>query len=234
MADSQHTAQPVILPHWLYDFRKDKGQKIYIYCLIDPFTQKVRYIGKSIRPRERLTNHMNERSKCHRTHWLQELKRKGETPIQGILEVCSADDDWQSIEKKWIKLAKNLGWPLVNGTDGGDGVSGLNEESRRRMAQTWLGRKHKPETLILLSKNGKGKHDHPQAWREHMSRIMAERVFTPIHRERLSQAVRKFSNEQVESIRTRLRSGERVKDLAREFDVDRTTISKIKMGRYPK
>ena len=51
--------------------------KTYIYGLVDPETTEIRYIGKTIRPKERLQNHMNEVSNCHRSNWLQSLKRKG-------------------------------------------------------------------------------------------------------------------------------------------------------------
>ena len=42
----------------------------------------------------------------------------------------------------------------------------------------------------------------------------------------------RFTPEQEQSVRDRLRSGEKGIDLAREFGVHRTTISKIKKGTY--
>lgn len=38
-------------------------------------------------------------------------------------------------------------WPLTNATSGGDGVPDLPPETRQRMAQVWIGRKHRPESL---------------------------------------------------------------------------------------
>lgn len=51
------------------------GSPVYIYGLTDPITEEIRYIGKSIRPTERLSNHCNEKSNCHRSNWIQSLKK---------------------------------------------------------------------------------------------------------------------------------------------------------------
>lgn len=126
-----------------------KGKAIFIYALIDPDTQDIRYVGKSIRPRDRLTNHLNEKSPCHRTHWLQSLRRRGLRPILRLLDVLPLSGNWQAAERDWIARAREA-WPLVNSTDGGDGVVNLPAESRERMRKTWLGRKHRPETIAKL------------------------------------------------------------------------------------
>lgn len=201
----------------------------HIYALVDPETEQVRYIGKSIRPEQRLQNHMNEVSNCHRSHWLQSLKRRGLMPQMLILETVEGAWPWQESERFWIKRGLQLGWPLTNNTSGGDGVSGLPPEARERMRQTWLGRKHKPETLLKLSATSKGRRKTPEQ-KEHMRQLMAGRVIT--WADKLSAAVRKLSDEQVSEIQQKLAAGARVVDLAAEYKVDRTTISKIKKGTY--
>ncbi len=123
---------------------------IHIYALVDPETHQVRYIGKSIRPRERLVNQMNERANTYRSNWLQGLRRRGLAPEQVILLSLPPESDWQNAERFWIAEGRRRGWPLVNGTKGGDGVSGLTGESKERMARTWVGRKHRPETLVKI------------------------------------------------------------------------------------
>jgi DNA invertase Pin-like site-specific DNA recombinase len=50
--------------------------------------------------------------------------------------------------------------------------------------------------------------------------------------DKLSAVLRAFSEHEEVSIRDRLAGGERVTELAREFGVHRTTISKIKKGTY--
>lgn len=201
----------------------------YIYGLVDPESGQVRYIGKSIRPAQRLQNHMNEVSNCHRSHWLQALKKKGLRPGLVIFEAVQGDWPWQESERFWIKRGRALGWPLTNNTNGGDGVSGLPAETRERMRKVWLGRKHKPETLAKLSAASKGRAKTPQQ-KEHMRNLMAGREITWAHK--VAAAVRKLSEEDVSAIKQRLAAGDLVKNIAAEYKVDRTTISKVKMGTY--
>ena len=66
--------------------------------------------------------------------------------------------------------------------------------------------------------------------KERMSNIMKGRDIT--WGDKLSKALRKFPPEQVEQIRKRIEAGELVKDIAADFGVNRTTISKIKKGDY--
>lgn len=203
----------------------------YIYGLVDPETKEIRYIGKSIRPIERLQNHMNDKSKCHRANWLQGLKKKGLKPELVIFEMIQGSNDWswQESEKYWIKRGRALGWPLTNNTDGGDGVVNLPPETREKMRLTWLGRKHKPETLIKLSKASKGRIK-TQEMRDAMSEKMKGRIIT--WGDKVSEATKKFTQEQVNEIKIRLDSGELGVDLSKEYGVHRTTLSKIKMGTY--
>lgn len=95
---------------------------IYIYALIDPRTTEVRYIGKSIRPRERLANHCNEQGSSWRNRWLRQLVSLGLRPELAICETLPDDGDWIAAERKWIAQAKAWGWPLTNCTSGGDGA----------------------------------------------------------------------------------------------------------------
>lgn len=202
---------------------------IYIYGLIDPFTFKIRYIGKSIRPKERLMNELNEKSKCYRSNWLQSLKKKGKKPFQVILQELNETDDWQKAERRWIYVARKYGWKLVNTTDGGDGVLNICGESKERMLRTWKGRKHRSESLLKLSIANKGV-PHPESAKDKLSIIMAHRSIT--WKDKLQIANRKFTDEQIKEIQERLNKKEKVKDLATEFNVHRTTITKIKLGTY--
>ena len=43
---------------------------VFIYALIDPFTFKVRYIGKTINLKQRFNRQMVERSNTHRCNWI--------------------------------------------------------------------------------------------------------------------------------------------------------------------
>jgi hypothetical protein len=238
-------AMEMILPEWLTTKKlaqpmpadalpadANPWQTKYIYALVDPETEEIRYIGKSIRPSERLANHINEpQSNCHRSHWLHSLKAKGLKPILLIIEELSGNWPWQEAERYWIAFGHAQGWPLTNNTSGGDGVPDLPAATREKMRKVWLGRKHTPETLIKLSKASRG--------RRHSAESKAARSAMFKGREitwtaELSLAVRKFDDVAVADIKARLVAGALVKDLALEYGVHRTTISKIKTGRYAK
>ena len=203
----------------------------YIYGLVDPRDNMLRYVGKSIRPLERLSNHLNEKSNCHRSHWLHLLKRNGIKPRIVVLEVVGEGRTWQEAEREWIAMFREAGFNLVNSTDGGDGVTNLSGESKERMAKTWLGRKHKPESLAKIGAASRGR-KHTEEYKRMMRELMSKREFNREHRNRISVSSRKFDEQTVEAIRKRLANGERVIDIAREFSVHRVTISKIKMGKY--
>jgi hypothetical protein len=204
------------------------GRK-YIYALGDPETEQIRYIGKSIRPRERLQNHMNEVSNCHRSHWLQSLKKKGITPELFILEEITGHWPWQESERYWIARFKALGCPLTNNTSGGDGVPNLPAEARAKIRMSWLGRKHKPESIEKL-KAARALRITSEETKAKMSASQRGRKITWIGK--LAEANRKITPHQAATITNRLAAGEKGKDLATEYGVDRTTISKIKMGTY--
>lgn len=202
---------------------------VYIYGLTDPETGEVRYIGKSIRPTERINNHMNERSNCHRSHWLQSLKSRDLWPGLVIFEIIGGAWPWQHSERYWIAYGRKMGWRLTNNTSGGDGVPDLPAETRARMAAVWRGRKHSPETIEKMRAIS-GSRTHSQETRAKMSKAHKGRKMTWGHK--LSQITSSLTENQVGDIKEALANGEKVKDLAAKYNRHRTTISKIKMGTY--
>lgn len=204
---------------------------IYIYGLIDPITAEVRYIGKSIRPKERLTNHMNEVSNCHRSHWLQSLKSIGLKPEMVILEELDGASDWQAVERKWIQYGRGAKWPLTNNTDGGDGVCGLPLATRRKMALTWTGRKHKPETLVKL----RAARQLRTTSAETRMKMSASQKGRKIEwKEKIGIANMKITVDDQATILKRLADGDSVVNIAKAYNVHRGTITKVKHGKYPK
>lgn len=203
---------------------------IFIYGLIDPYSFKVRYIGKTVRLKERLQNQLNEKANTYRSHWLQHLKSKGKKPIQVVLQTLDDSEDWQAAEIKWISIAKKYNWPLVNCTDGGDGVLNLSGESKARMIKTWRGRKHKPESIEKMRQANIGK-KHSDDHKKHMSNIMKGRKIE--WTDKISEANKKFDPVLMQIVKEDLKAGMMVKDIAKKFGVHRGTITKIKMNKYP-
>jgi len=92
---------------------------VFIYGLICPLSNKIRYIGKSINPKQRFKKHINYeiKSDTHKARWLNKLIKQGLMPELVIIEETSLDQ-WQEREKYWIEYYKN---DLTNETIGGDG-----------------------------------------------------------------------------------------------------------------
>lgn len=207
-----------------------KQKPVHIYGLLDPDTLDLRYIGKTNQSlNTRLSAHLSDKSSCHRVNWLNQLKKQDKKPEIILLETIQGKWPWQESERFWIRYYLNKGCKLTNNTSGGDGVPDLPKETREKMRQTWLGRKHKPETLEKLKEFKTGTKLSPET-KAKISKAHKGREIT--WGDKLSRAVSKFTKEQTEVIQGRLNNGELVKDLANEYGVHRTTISKIKKGTY--
>lgn len=110
----------------------------FIYLLIDPITNQIRYIGKANNPKDRYKNHIN---KCldkntHKRNWINKLKKLGYKPELEILEEVSISE-WKYWESFWIGYYKYLGFKLLNYTLGGDGSTFGNKTSFKKGLIPW-------------------------------------------------------------------------------------------------
>lgn len=118
-----------------------------IYGLIDPRTRLIRYVGLSSTGMRRPRRHRTRTGGAtHRATWLRELARAGFEYEIAILETVDHRDELPDAERWWIAFGRALGWPLTNGTAGGDGSFGPSGATRDRMRLAHLGKKHTPET----------------------------------------------------------------------------------------
>lgn len=200
---------------------------IYIYALQDPFTLELKYVGKTIRLHERLMNQCNENSNTHRCHWIQSIVKRGAKPIHVILETLEDGAEWEDRERYWIAYGRAQGWPLTNGTEGGDGVKGLTGDSLFRMQNTWVGRKHKPESGLKIAAANRRRIVSDQQ-KQRASDSLKDRIFTKLHRKRLSRAIAKLTDDQVRDVRRRLDARESQYKIAADLNVHQGTISNIK------
>lgn len=203
----------------------------YIYGLHDPRTGELRYIGKSIRPLERLGNHICERTNTHRGHWINELNRLKLRPVLIIIDAVPANSDWQKIERLYIAAAREDGQRLTNTGPGGEGVRILPDESRAKMRTTWLGRKHTMKTRAMMSANRRGRSHHTDQWRQDMSIRFRGREFTPEWRQKIRKSNQKLTNDQVRDIRYRLSIGESQYATADLFGIHQGSVSNIFRGK---
>lgn len=108
-------------------YKKNMGLPRYVYALVDPRDNQIRYVGCSLDPIKRLRDHMNAANsygrswsnsgryqRCQpRFRWLNSLSDSGLKPRIIILEKCSGDC-WRDKENDWIQHYLDAGIPLVN------------------------------------------------------------------------------------------------------------------------
>jgi GIY-YIG catalytic domain len=95
---------------------------VYIYGLIDPITNQLRYVGKTIqKPYMRLSSHCcKTRTKGNHTEcWIKSLIAKGYKPEMIIIDEADSDN-WVFWEQFYISHYKSIGCNLTNFTEGGD------------------------------------------------------------------------------------------------------------------
>ena len=106
---------------------------VFIYALIDPRNQEVRYIGKAANPLKRLKyGHLNELNRFilgktpgyHKLYWLKQLYDVGLVPKLKILEEVNSTN-WQQREIEIIEKFKITN-KLTNISKGGLGSGGMS------------------------------------------------------------------------------------------------------------
>jgi hypothetical protein len=129
----------------------------FIYALCDPRNGQIRYIGKANNIGQRYATHLREKSKCHRSVWIQSLLAMGIKPELTIIENVEADATWQDRERFWIKHYRSLGYDLTNYTDGGEGGDTGNglPERRRAVSESLKGRVFTEEHRKKLSESNR-------------------------------------------------------------------------------
>lgn len=95
--------------------------RIYFYTLIDPISNKIRYVGQTVNPGNRHRNHIYEAKKNNRNHkerWIVQLLRKNMAPIMNIVwEECMSSEEANSFETYMISYYTKLGYDLTNSED---------------------------------------------------------------------------------------------------------------------
>ena len=98
--------------------------KTFIYALIDPRDNRVRYVGKANDPKKRFIQHCQpsrqSRGNYPVNRWAAKLKSLDLKPRLEILE-CVEFKDWEQSESKWILYYREKNSDMLNIADGGLG-----------------------------------------------------------------------------------------------------------------
>lgn len=127
----------------------------FIYVLIDPETQRVRYVGKSNEPQKRLRAHIRDQSNTYKGHWLTSLRNRGLKPLMHIIEETPFEG-WEEREQYWIRYHIEHGHPLTNTFFSCEGVGVIPPETRAKISVKAKNRRASPETRAKMSAARKG------------------------------------------------------------------------------
>lgn len=135
-----------------------KYSTTYIYVLIDPRTEEIRYVGKTVNPYKRFYKHYSEHETNYKSRWIEQLRKLDLKPRMEIIEAV-ATENWQEREIYWIAELRAQGCRLTNVTTGGEGCNGYvaSEEARRKISARTKGRKLTDEQRRKLGIASKGR-----------------------------------------------------------------------------
>lgn len=153
---------------------------VKVYGLRAPaLSEEIRYVGITTQGdlKRRLAQHWSRvRRKAERTHkaaWMRKVDAMG-LSVEIVLLDEVPESEWQQAERRYIAQYPNL----TNSTSGGEGLLNPTPETRERMRQAQLGRKHSPERVekararMLGNKYGLGVKQSP----EHIAKAVAGRI----------------------------------------------------------
>ncbi len=111
---------------------------VFIYSLHDPGTGHLRYVGWANNIKKRLAAHLSKaravKDTSHRTNWIRKLLSEGKEPLQFLVAEVPKVEGAPPEEIFFIKRARELGFDLVNGSDGGEGGINPTESVRAKIS----------------------------------------------------------------------------------------------------
>lgn len=144
----------------------------YIYSLEYP-ENNVRYIGKTLHPKKRLSEHINKAIKrndlTYKVAWIRSLLKQNIKPIMKIIDIVP-DNEASFWEKHYISLFKSFAFKLTNGTRGGDGVTLPSDTVKKKISDSL---KKYYESHIVWNKGRKSTQDE----RLRMLGVVRKKVF---------------------------------------------------------
>ncbi len=156
--------------------------KVYIYGLVDPRTEQIRYVGQTKDIKRRLRNHLNDAKrgvKSHKHSWIRKLLVEKVKPKITVIEKCNSRNADER-EEYWIVYYRETEAGLTNQTDGGYGARGYvrTEEEKGEISKRMKGNKH-----------GLGK-KHTEEYKRKSSERQKGRIFSEETKKKMRQAAK--------------------------------------------
>lgn len=126
---------------------------IFIYGLIDPRTNELRYVGQTKQSLSRRCNgHIcdSRRGRTHCATWIRCLLAQNLKPEIFLIEEMNSEN-WDEAERFWISYFRFVGCDLTNHREGGGCNYTLTPEHRAKLSAAAKVRVFSPETRAKLS-----------------------------------------------------------------------------------
>ncbi len=113
----------------------NKPSQFYVYGLFDPYTDELRYVGKTNNIENRYKQHLRENATTHKANWIKTLVSARTKPQIIVFEQFTTEKEAIAAEIDLIAYYKFVGCRLTNLLSGGSGSSGriLSEHSRKKI-----------------------------------------------------------------------------------------------------
>ena len=160
---------------------------IYIYALVDPRDDFIRYVGKTKNLDIRLRGHL----RCTvgaKAVWISELRDKALLPQIIVLEETSKLK-WQGAEQRWIAQFRTMGFNLFNISRGGNGPTACSLETKKKLSRIKSIDVKNIEHLNRLNRQNRGS-KRSEATKQKIREAQLGRKATPEVRQRMSEAQR--------------------------------------------
>lgn len=156
-----------------------------IYKITNIVTGKI-YVGFSINSINRFKRHCALAEKGINRRLYDSIRKHGrDNFVLSIITTCNTKSEACMLEKLWIKNLNSLmpsGYNMTTGGDGGNTLESWTDEEKlelwKKQAESRKGMVHSEEAKAKMSKSSKGKRV-PHRMREHISKIMKERGYSP-------------------------------------------------------
>lgn len=163
----------------------ESSKPTFIYGLIDPRNETLRYVGKTVLPiPNRITTHVWRARKAprkrHSMAWIFSLDAENMKPDYEIFEIVPPGGDWVEAERFWIGYFRMVGADLCNHTIGGEGTTGYKQSPesiakriKRGEAHHQYGKPMPEKTKEALLEGGRRLREDPERWAKAKAKRLA-------------------------------------------------------------